>query len=216
MGDVDDLKMKVKEKNAEIDNLHMLVEKIQDDKIKMSKKIAKLLENEKELVQELDATNKGKRANSGGRSKTVKPITKNGSNMTVKLDSYIKNIESERDFYKKEVDTLNELLKSVNHSTVSLHKSRKETESKMRRSISHSPVLGSNRCTVCHSSVGRNNASPSKSPSPIRQQKSILKSPSRNHVFDDNELLKVVKERDELKCLLDKFERHMAEVKKLN
>ncbi len=45
MGDLDDLKLKLREKNSEIDNLHMLVQKVQDDKIKMSKKISKLLEN---------------------------------------------------------------------------------------------------------------------------------------------------------------------------
>ena len=233
MGDLDELKLKLREKNGEIDNLHMLVQKIQDDKIKMSKKISKLLENgkkreesnpveilflifiiklEKELVQELDSLKGNKRANSGGRSKTVK----NGSNLTVKLDSYIKNIESERDFFKREVDTLNELLKSVNptrsssSSHTSPHKSRKEIESKVKRSLSHSP--GANRCSVCHSSIGKN-----KSPSPSssrHQQKSILKSPSRNSFVDDPvELSKVLKERDELKCLLDKFERHMSEVK---
>ena len=171
---------------------------------------------EKELVQELDSLKGNKRANSGGRSKTVKPNIKNGSNLTVKLDSYIKNIESERDFYKREVDTLNELLKSVNpvrssSTTSPHHKSRKEIESKVKRSLSHSP--GANRCTVCHSSIGRNNAS--KSPSPSRhQQKSILKSPSRNSFEDTVELSKVLKERDELKCLLDKFERHMSEVRR--
>ena len=42
---IDDLKLKMQEKNAEIDNLQVLVEKIQDDKVKMSKKISKLLEN---------------------------------------------------------------------------------------------------------------------------------------------------------------------------
>lgn len=44
---MDDLKLKLREKNGEIDNLHMLVQKIQDDKMKMSKKISKLLENGK-------------------------------------------------------------------------------------------------------------------------------------------------------------------------
>lgn len=171
---------------------------------------------EKELVQELDSVKGNKRSNSGGRNKTVaKPNIKNGSNLTVKLDSYIKNVESERDFYKREVDTLNELLKSLNNSPSASntmpHKSRKEVETlNVRRSVSRSPGPNTNRCTVCHSSIGRN----SKTPSPSRhQQKSILKSPSRNS-YDENELARVSKERDELKCLLDKFERHMAEVNK--
>ncbi len=151
------------------------------------------------MVLELDNLKVNKRSNSGGRSKN----NKIGSNLTVKLDSYIKNIESERDFYKKEVDTLNEIFKSS--KTLSSHKSRRDVELKFKRSSSNSPHTDNNRCTVCHSSE-RN----SKSPSPSRQ-KGILK-PTSQVIFDENELIKISKERDELKCLLDKFERHMAEV----
>lgn len=149
-----------------------------------------------------------KRSNSAGRQRAPKSA-KNSSNLTVRLDSYVKNLESERDFYKKEVDTLNQLLKSVNQPVningIS-HKSNSDSESKFKRSISHSPNRGANRCSVC-------NGSKSKSPSPNRQQqRSILKSPSHANL-EDNELGRVLKERDELKSLLDKFERHMAEVK---
>ena len=65
----------------------------------------------------------------------------NNKSLTAKLDSHIKNIENERDFYKQEVDTLQKLLKTANSeiqifSTGKLnrsnsfnHKSRKETKS---------------------------------------------------------------------------------------
>ena len=58
---------------------------------------------ERELVQELDAYKSGKRASTSNKS------------LTAKLDSHIKNIENERDFFKQEVDTLQKLLKSAQH-----------------------------------------------------------------------------------------------------
>lgn len=96
-------------KNNEINNLHELVEKIQDDKSKLSKKLSKLLENEKELVTELDTLKSGKRGSS------IQNRANNGKSLTAKLDAHIKNIEHERDFHRQEVETLQKLLKAAQH-----------------------------------------------------------------------------------------------------
>jgi chromosome segregation ATPase len=96
-------------KNNEINNLHELVEKIQDDKSKLSKKISKLLENEKELVTELDTLKSSKRGLS------TQNRANNGKSLTAKLDAHIKNIEHERDFHRQEVETLQKLLKAAQH-----------------------------------------------------------------------------------------------------
>ncbi len=96
-------------KNNEINNLHELVEKIQDDKSKLSKKISKLLDNEKELVTELDTLKSGKRGSS------IQNRANSGKSLTSKLDAHIKNIEHERDFHKQEVETLQKLLKASQH-----------------------------------------------------------------------------------------------------
>jgi hypothetical protein len=62
---------------------------------------------ERELVQELDAHKSGRRtASASNRLNTNKSLT-------AKLDSHIKNIENERDFFKQEVDTLQKLLKAA-------------------------------------------------------------------------------------------------------
>lgn len=174
--------------------------------------------------------------------------------LTAKLDSHIKNIENERDFFKQEVDTLQRLLKASNHehqmrarsasrhaspcqniiatctTTTSParrssfnHKSRRDANvmtsrstSRTNRTKSTSPcrsglVVGttssrptsSTRCTVCASKT---------TGSPIRS--SVYKittstSPLRGY---NDEAKQLRRERDELQALLDKFERHMAEV----
>jgi hypothetical protein len=159
------------------------------------------LSKEKELVTELDAI-KGKRSNSTTRNKTAK----NGFSLTAKIDAHVKNIENERDFFKKEVDVLNSLLRALNDSsTPAATLQLSSSKSPSRRSMTNDIARQSPKtvhCSVCQRSQHH-----SKSPSPSRQRKSILKSPTHN-----DELIMVLRERDELKSLLDKFERHMGEV----
>jgi predicted nucleic acid-binding Zn-ribbon protein len=45
MNELNSLRSEIVERNNEINNLHTLVDKIQDDKNKLTKKISKLLEN---------------------------------------------------------------------------------------------------------------------------------------------------------------------------
>jgi centrosomal protein CEP135 len=124
-----------------------------------------------------------------------------------KVDSYIKNIESERDFYRQEVETLNKLLKAQKTSLSPLNgcspssatsSQRKSTRS-LKKSTSQSPSKKTSQTKT------------SKSPSPSRRS---LKSQSVANLASTNdlELSKVIRERDELKVILDKFERHMSEI----
>ena len=111
LNDLKCMKDNLDAKHGEINNLHELIDKIQDDKSKLTKKISKLLDNEKELVTELDSLKSGKR----GSSVQNRAGNNNAKTLTAKLDSHIKNIENERDFYKQEVDTLQKLLKAAQH-----------------------------------------------------------------------------------------------------
>ncbi|RNA09164.1 hypothetical protein BpHYR1_001033 [Brachionus plicatilis] len=139
------LKSEISEKNQEIKNLHELIEKIQEDKSKLTKKISKLLENERDMVKELDSLKLTTRRSSSNLQKSNSTKSLNS-----KLDSHIKNIEGERDFYKQEVATLQKLLK--------------QNEAPPSRSRSNSPSKrasqpNATKCSVC-------------SLSPIRQQPS--------------------------------------------
>ncbi len=155
---------------------------------------------EKELVTELDAI-KSKRSTSASRIRAAK----NGFSLTAKIDAHVKNIESERDFFKKEVDVLNNLLKALNDSSAPTRMSASPNRRSITEIIRQSPKTV--HCSVCQTSQHDNRVSKSPSPTRQKQHKSILKSPTPN-----DELLIVLRERDELKSLLDKFERHMAEV----
>lgn len=205
LSDIDELKSQLQANNAEIENLNNLIEKLQDDKTKLSKKVAKLLENEKELVSELDSQKTSKRASSAKSG--TKTTTKSTSLMS-KVDSYIKNIEGERDFYKQEVDTLNKLLKAQKTSLSPLN-----GYSPSGGAVSTSPLRKSRKSTSQSPSKKNTQTKTSKSPSPSPSRKS-LKSQSIVNLTSSNdlELNKVIRERDELKVILDKFERHMSEI----
>lgn len=198
------LKSELDDRCADINNLHALITKIQDDKAKLSKKITNLLENgdyigcklrqlsrfklarilEKELVREVESLKYLKRSPSGAAN-ARKPLPN-------KLDAYIKNLESERDFFKREIDTLQDLLKTSGN-----HQSRREgspskSPAKIARQKSSSPGKpASTRCTVCSD----------RSQSPVQHQQLAIE-----------EIKKLKREKDELKSLLDKFEGYMEQV----
>ena len=142
--------------------------------------------------------------------------TSNPKSLTAKLDSHIKNIENERDFFKQEVDTLQKLLKAAQYDckqmshtsrlnesrsssnvrlSTSNHRSRKESLKSPSRNKSSSPTSGVNnqRCYICAGNLLKS----STSTSPLR---------------NTDEVRQLRRERDELQGLLDKFERHMSEV----
>lgn len=205
-------------------------------------------------MQELDSIKSGKRSMSGLPRGGSSTNLANGKSLTSKLDSHIKNIENERDYFKQEVDTLQKLLKTAQHDykltsmtnyysshkspisqtrrrSSSAHRSRKETDrspskrvaSKSRSpSTNHNPINGT-RCSVCAGPAGASlSSSSSAMPTNIETVSSravhTSRSPSRvttNITLNNNsneEIKQLRRERDELQSLLDKFERHMAEV----
>ena len=133
--EINNLKADLDNRNSDIGNLHELIEKIQEDKTKLTRKISKLLDNgktyyffkaelndqminwflwlERELVQELDNLKAAGRRSTSNTSRVNGSNNNNPKSLTAKLDSHIKNIENERDFFKQEVDTLQKLLKAV-------------------------------------------------------------------------------------------------------
>ena len=221
--ELSEMKAQLAGKNNEIASLHELIDKIQDDKSKLSKRVTKLLENEKELVQELDYLKNCSRAKSTSSSNLQR--SNSTKSLTAKLDSHIKNIEHERDYFKQEVETLQRLLKSSQSSGQSItvascspttrrvsfnHRSRcddddAENTGSPKRAKSGSPglLIKSNRCSVC--------ATKCAATSPTRSSTVLIKSTSPLRQCNE-EARQLRKEKEELQCLLEKFERHMAEI----
>lgn len=155
---------------------------------------------EKELVREVETLKCLKRSPSGPGG----PNNARNKPLPAKLDAHLKNLESERDFYKREVDTLQELLRTKQLQGPS-HFSRREsgtspsarskspTKANTNRPKSTSPGKSNpmvNRCTVCS---GR-------SISPGQQTLAV------------EEIRKLKREKEELKALLEKFESYMEQV----
>ncbi|RXM98550.1 Centrosomal protein of 135 kDa [Acipenser ruthenus] len=132
-------------------NLHGLLDQLQTEKEKLSKKVEKLGVSEKELILEAER---------------VPGHLKRKDKSPSRLDSFVKTLEEDRDHYKREVQNLRKMLKGRNSS----------------------PVRSKSR--------GR---SPSRS------------MPVKGGTYD-SEVMRIMHERDELKAMLEKYERHMAEI----
>ncbi|CAF1055145.1 unnamed protein product, partial [Didymodactylos carnosus] len=243
--ELETLKVQASERDNEIIRLQDFIERVQTDKTRLSKRLSKLVLNEKDLLQELQKSRR-----------TTKPATSSGPtkklSLPARFDVHLKNVEDERDLYKNEVDTLQKLLdgkfhhRHTSHSPTSRARSsspqlvtrsspqhrltRKDTAtSPIKRSLSAStsPVRSPTRCTVC--GVSRNRVSSVKDSShyenllrnvederdrfkrELNKYKNSSRS-SREKDVDDTQLARVLREKDDLQLLLNKFERHMAEI----
>ena len=130
-----------------------------------------------------------------------------------KIDAYVKNLESERDFYKREIETLTELLRTASSSKRSTTPTNRVSrrESLRSKSPAKSPVNGIQR---------QKSSSPVKStPTPTTNRCSVCSgrstSPGGAQQMAIEEIKKLKREKDELKALLDKFEGYMEQVEKI-
>ncbi|XP_055491846.1 centrosomal protein of 135 kDa isoform X6 [Leucoraja erinacea] len=144
----DDLQCKTKENQT----LHDLFNQLKKEKQRLLERVDEQVATEREIVVELERM----RAQHGILRRDTSPS---------RLDKFIKTLEEERDYYKFEVEYLQDLVSGRN-----------------------SPICSPRR--------GR-------SPTRITPVKSSSLS---------SELLQVIRERDELQSVLDKFEQHMAEI----
>ncbi|XP_051865956.1 centrosomal protein of 135 kDa isoform X1 [Pristis pectinata] len=139
-------------KSKENQTLHDLLNQLKKEKQRLLERVDKQVATEREIVLELE------------RMRTQHGILR-GDTSPSRLDKFVKTLEEERDYYKCEVEYLQDLVSGRN-----------------------SPIC-----------------SPRRGRSPTRT--SPVKSSSLS-----SELLQVIRERDELQSVLDKFEQHMAEI----
>ncbi|CAF4383321.1 unnamed protein product, partial [Rotaria sp. Silwood2] len=239
------LKNQYAERENEVFRLQELLERMQSDKTKLSRRVSKFVLNEKDLLQELQKcrrTTKAPTPTASGASSTKK------LSLPARLDIHLKNVEDERDMYKNETEILQKLLNerllgkssSSSPSTARLRgRSLSPTpgmRSTVRRDMATSPVIqlskrsASNssasptRCTVC--GINRNRLSPTRDFTSyetqlrnleeerdrLRRELSKYKRSSRDKDIDEPQLAKVIREKEDLQLLLNKFERHMAEI----
>ncbi|XP_064637968.1 testis-specific gene 10 protein-like isoform X2 [Lineus longissimus] len=210
-----DVQIQLAAVESDYQKLEDLLNKVQDDKRKLSLRVNRLTSNERELVMEIE------------RLKTRNGVKKRAKSPN-RMDSFIKSLEDERDYWKGEVDVLQKLLKMESRTPTRCPGSPKKSTptkkgtSNMTRSRSSTPSKSGKNKTCGHydailkvleeerdyykreyemaRALRHHATSPSRSP------------PTRDRSSDDGDVQRLTRERDELQSLLDKFERHMAEI----
>ncbi|UJR10612.1 hypothetical protein I4U23_014809 [Adineta vaga] len=203
--ELDTLRNQCSERINEVNHLQELLERTQTEKSKLSRRVSKLVLNEKDLLQELQKcrrTTKAPTPTASSASSTKK------LSLPARLDIHLKNVEDERDMYKNEAEILQKLLNERSRTgATSPTNSRLRGRSlsptpgsrtAARRDIATSPVTqygrrsGSNgsasptRCTVC--GIHRNRSSP-----------------TRDLTAYDSQLRNVEEERDRFRKELNKY-----------
>ncbi|XP_025088561.1 testis-specific gene 10 protein-like isoform X3 [Pomacea canaliculata] len=200
--DYADMKARLTVREADTLKLEDLLDRLQEEKKRLIQRANKLTANEKELVLEIERL---KRKNG--------PSTKKGK-IPSKLDAFIRGIEEEREYYRQQADALQRMLRGEPPRSSSPIRSRPSSRS-------GSPVRErpDKKMVAQHEAIVR----------VLEEEKEYYKkeyetlkalkrsvTPSRltptKSVAEESELLRLTRERDELKNLLDKFERHMAEI----
>lgn len=239
--ELETLKTKYVERDNEVVRLQELLERVQADKTKLSRRVSKLVLNEKDLLQELQKcrrTTKAPTPTASGASAGKK------LSLPARLDIHLKNVEDERDMYRNETETLQKLLNGQSRTTTSSPSPSRlrarsvsptpGSRSTVRRDTATSPVMQLNRrstsngsvsptrCTVC--GINRNRSSPTKDLTSYETQLKTLEEERdrfrrelnrykrSNKDVDESQMSKVLREKEDLQLLLNKFERHMAEI----
>ncbi|BFZ24412.1 hypothetical protein BsWGS_27451 [Bradybaena similaris] len=203
-----DVKTRLATREADNVRLEGLVDRISEEKKRLGQRVNKLTANEKELVLEIERLKK----KNGPLKKTKMPS---------KLDMFIRGIEEDRDYYRAQAEDLQALLKGEmpkgvtkpNLRTRSASSSRtqsptrKETLAKTKRDFAQYEAII--RVIEDEKNYYKKEYEALKA---ARRPAAPIKIVQNKSVSEELELARLTRERDELKSLLDKFERHMSEI----
>ncbi|KAJ8028410.1 hypothetical protein HOLleu_30630 [Holothuria leucospilota] len=215
LSDLSNIKTDLLMKEKEVTKLQDLVDSVQDDKSRLSEKVNKLASSERELVLELERIRKK------NKSKT--------NEVTSKIEDYMRTIEEERDYYKGEVEVLNRILKSRPESlrnSIREGSPLRSSKGKNRKpgSPSRSPAKLDKKSAAHYESLLRvlederdfykqeYETMKSLRTSQMRTTSSP-QSPQKNKSYiDESEIIILRNEKEKLQLMVDKLERHLAEV----
>ncbi|XP_074651450.1 uncharacterized protein LOC141906138 isoform X2 [Tubulanus polymorphus] len=224
----EDIKSRLMAMKSDYSKLEALQDKVQEDKRKLSTRVNKLTANERELVLEIE------------RLKATKGVSAKKKTKAGHLEAFIKGLEGERDYWRAEVETLQKMLKLGARSPSRSSRCPSRCQSPTRSS-SRPPSRNQSPTRSPSKSLKNRTPSPKPSSTPTRGKKknaahyealiNVLederdyykreyeiargsRSPptSDKCTHDVSVIHRLQRERDELQCLLDKFERHMAEI----
>ncbi|XP_060554870.1 centrosomal protein of 135 kDa-like isoform X5 [Ruditapes philippinarum] len=198
-------------KTSDLMRLEELHDRVAEDKKRLSHRVNKLMANEKELVLEIERL-KRKNGPAGAAKK---------GKVSSKIDAFVRSIEEERNYYRDQAEAFQKMLRGDIPS-----RSRSPPRSR-------TPSRPSSRSA---SPARELNASAKADKKAAAQYEAIMRvlEEERDYYKNEYEIIKATKraasaratptkgmtedveklrrERDEMRQLLDKFERHMAEI----
>ncbi|XP_078369806.1 centrosomal protein of 135 kDa-like isoform X2 [Oculina patagonica] len=186
--------------NAEHDVRHVteLLDKSDKERKRLSDRNAQLTINERELVMDLERLK---------LAKSAKP-KKSRDKSPSKIESLVKTLEKERDYYKSECEALQDMMRRRLTGAESPSTKRKGGKGK-GKGVGHlesmSQLLQEERDFYKRECELLRNM----------KEKSVLMSPpTRERVSRDSpsEVNRLRRERDELQSLVEKFEKHLTEI----
>jgi len=188
-----DVRAEVDDKSRDIKRLNMLLDKLQSDKKVLGEKVKNLQDNEKQLIIELE------------RYRTSPSRARRMDKTPSKLDSFVRTLELERDHYRDECDNLQNLLRESNRMSGRGSPTRSKSPGKSPKKLSNQNAVSLKQLESERDYYKRELKILKAITTPRRKQKTF--EPGKSEEYKQ-----VVEERDELQMMLNKFQRHLAEV----
>ncbi|KAJ8298507.1 hypothetical protein KUTeg_025038 [Tegillarca granosa] len=205
--DYNDTKAQLSVKKGDLLRLEELLDRVTEDKKRLSHRVNKLTANEKELVLEIERL---KRKNGPGMTKKGKTPSK--------LDAFIRSIEEERNYYRDQADALQKMLRGE-IPTRSRSPVRSRPTSRSGSPVRDTSSTKSDKTVAQYETIIRVLEEEKEyykkeyeMLKAVKKSSSSARSTPTKSLFDQSETSKLIRERDEMRALLDKFERHMAEI----
>ncbi|XP_076467897.1 centrosomal protein of 135 kDa-like [Babylonia areolata] len=200
--DFGDIKARLTVREADNRKLEDLLDRIQEEKKRLSQRNNKLVANEKDLVLEIERL---KRKNG--------PVTKKGK-LPSKLDAFIRSIEEDRDYYRQQTDALQRMMRGEPTALpLSKPASRPTSPVRDKSTAATKKTMAQQEAVIRVLEEEKDYYKKEyEALKTLRRSTTPVRSMPTKSAKEESELFRLTRERDELKALLDKFERHMAEI----
>ncbi|KAM7443892.1 hypothetical protein ABFA07_007461 [Porites harrisoni] len=183
--------------NEDVRHVTELLDKTDKEKKRLSEKNAQLTVNERELVMDLERLK---------LAKSVKPKRSRDKSPS-KIESLVNTLEKERDYYKGECESLQDMMrKRLTSSDSPTTKRKGKSKGKMLGHLeSMTQLLQEERDFYKRECELLRN---------MKEKSALMSPPTRERVSRDspNETNRLRRERDELQSLVEKFEKHLTEI----
>ncbi|XP_052794849.1 centrosomal protein of 135 kDa-like isoform X3 [Mya arenaria] len=208
-------------KSGDLMRLEELHDRVAEDKKRLSHRVNKLMANEKELVLEIERL----------KRKNVPTGTSKKGKIPSKLDAFVRSVEEERNYYRDQAEAFQKMLRGEIPSRLprSRTPSRPSSRSASPAREMNASAKADKKAAAQYEAImrvmeeERDYYRTEYEALKIAKRASSARATPTKQLFspfewyypglsEEAEIVKLTKERDEMRQLLDKFERHMAEI----